>query len=159
MNIAENHLHKQDIWKNTFIQFTKITNVDLAVNHFLKQEVWRNTFMQFTKATDHKCESCSKLFSEAGHLKTHIHTIHEGHKNHKCESFSTKSFSQAQYFSKKTYHTMHSRIQRLHVNPTCFLERLCPFRLCLRKIFLIIVEFVLKLDFSKRFSRSILIVF
>ena len=114
--------------------------------------------MQFTKATDHKCESCGKLFSEAGHLKTHIHTIHEGHKDHKCEYFS-KSFSQVQYFSKKTYHTMHSRVQKLHANPTCSLERLSPFRLCLRKFFLIIVEFVLKLDFSKRFSCSILIVF
>ena len=25
----------------------------------------------------HKCESCGKLFSEAGYLKFHIHTIHD----------------------------------------------------------------------------------
>ena len=33
---------------------------------------------------DHKCESCGKSFSQAGNLKKHIHTVHEGHKDHKC---------------------------------------------------------------------------
>ena len=33
--------------------------------------------------TDLKCESCGKSFSQAGDLKKHIHTIHEGHKNYK----------------------------------------------------------------------------
>ena len=32
----------------------------------------------------HKCKSCGKSFSQAGKLKRHIHTIHEGHKDHKC---------------------------------------------------------------------------
>ena len=33
---------------------------------------------------DHSCESCGKSFSQAIYLK-HIHTVHEGHKDHKCE--------------------------------------------------------------------------
>ena len=32
---------------------------------------------------DHKCESCGKSFSLAGELKRHIGKIHEGHKNYK----------------------------------------------------------------------------
>ena len=40
------------------------------------------------------CKTYGKLFSQAGHLKTHIKTVHESHKDHKCESCS-KSFSQA----------------------------------------------------------------
>ena len=30
---------------------------------------------------DHKCEFCAKLFSQAGDLKKHVHTIHQGYKN------------------------------------------------------------------------------
>ena len=32
---------------------------------------------------DYKCDSCGKLFSQAGDLKRHIGKIHEGHKNYK----------------------------------------------------------------------------
>ena len=32
---------------------------------------------------DHKCYSCGKSFSQVGNLKTHIQTIHEGHKGRK----------------------------------------------------------------------------
>ena len=35
---------------------------------------------------DIQCESCSKYFSQASHLKKHIHTVHDGHKDYKCES-------------------------------------------------------------------------
>ena len=35
---------------------------------------------------DHKCESCTKTFSLEENLKRHIYTIHEGHKDYKCES-------------------------------------------------------------------------
>ena len=51
------------------------------------------------------CESCGKSFSEAGSLKKHIHTIHEGHKGYKCESCG-KSFSQAGDL-KRHIHTIH----------------------------------------------------
>ena len=30
---------------------------------------------------DYKCETCDKLFSEGASLKRHIHTIHEGDKD------------------------------------------------------------------------------
>ena len=30
-------------------------------------------------------ESCDKSFPQGGALRNHIYTIHEGHKDHKCE--------------------------------------------------------------------------
>ena len=42
----------------------------------------------------HQCVTCVKPFSQAGHLKRHIHTVHEGHKDYECGS-CVKSFSQA----------------------------------------------------------------
>ena len=50
---------------------------------------------------DHKCESCGKSFSQAGYLKRHIHIVHEGHKDHKCESCG-KEFSQAGHLKRHT---------------------------------------------------------
>ena len=48
-------------------------------------------------------------FSDAGDLKRHIHTVHEGHKDHKCE-FCGKSFATAH--SLKTHIiTIHERIE------------------------------------------------
>ena len=32
------------------------------------------------------CKSCGKLFSRAAYLKKHIHKVHKGHKDNKCES-------------------------------------------------------------------------
>ena len=43
---------------------------------------------------DHKCKYCGKSYSDGGHLKRHIHNVHEGHKDYKCESCG-KSFSEA----------------------------------------------------------------
>ena len=48
---------------------------------------------------DYKCESCGKLFSEAGTLKKHMHTVHDGHKDHKCDSCG-KSFTKLQSLEK-----------------------------------------------------------
>ena len=38
--------------------------------------------------------SCCKSFSRASNLKMHIHTVHEGHRDHKCK-FCGKSFLRA----------------------------------------------------------------
>ena len=46
------------------------------------------------RSQEHKCGSCSKSFTQACHLKFHIHTVHEGHKDYKCESCG-KSYSTA----------------------------------------------------------------
>ena len=54
---------------------------------------------------DHKCESCGKSFSQAENLKRHIQTVHEDHKDYRCESCD-KSFSQAEHL-KKHIHTVH----------------------------------------------------
>ena len=42
---------------------------------------------------DYKCESCGKSFASKQSLKNHIHTIHKGHNDYKCESCG-KAFSQ-----------------------------------------------------------------
>ena len=52
-----------------------------------------------------KCYACGKLFAQKHKLKIHIHTVHEGHKDHKCES-CCKSFSQAGAL-KKQINTIH----------------------------------------------------
>lgn len=44
---------------------------------------------------NHKCDSCGKTFTEAGVIKRHIRTIHEGQKNYKCDSCG-KSFTGSQ---------------------------------------------------------------
>ena len=43
---------------------------------------------------DHKCDSCEKSFSSSGYLKKHINSVHNGQKDHKCDSCG-KVFSQA----------------------------------------------------------------
>ena len=40
---------------------------------------------------DYKCESRGKSFSRAGSLKKHTNTVHEGHKDHKFGSFSQQA--------------------------------------------------------------------
>ena len=52
-------------------------------------------------STNNKCDSCGKQ-----HLKTHVHTIHEGHKDSKCEHCG-KTFSGKQYLQKHI-HTIHN---------------------------------------------------
>ena len=56
---------------------------------------------------DHKCESCEKSFTRANVLKMHIQTIHEGHKDYNCESCS-KSFSQEALLKKHITEDWHS---------------------------------------------------
>ena len=42
----------------------------------------------------HKCDSCEKLFSQAGSLKIHINRVCNRQKDHKCDTCG-KAFSQA----------------------------------------------------------------
>ena len=71
---VENHFLGHKAWRSTLIQFTmvkKITNVAHVESHFLNWGAWRHILIQFT---------CGKLFSEAGSLKRHINSIHNGQK-------------------------------------------------------------------------------
>ena len=56
---------------------------------------------------NYKCESCDKSFSQGVHLKKHINIVHEGHKDYKCESCG-KSFMQALSLKR------HKHIQTIH---------------------------------------------
>ena len=58
-----------------------------------------------TARTDVVPEYCGKSFSQAGGLKSHMHTVHEGHKDYKCESCG-KSFTH-QHSLKKHINTVH----------------------------------------------------
>ena len=71
----------------------------------LVQDLKKHIYSVHEGQKDHKCESCEKSFSRAQTLKRHIHTVHEGHKDYKCESCG-KSFSQAGYL-KTHIHTVH----------------------------------------------------
>ena len=54
---------------------------------------------------DYKCEDYGKSFTAAQTQQRHIHIVHGGHKDHKCESCG-KSFSQTHHL-KKHIHTVH----------------------------------------------------
>ena len=62
---------------------------------------------------DYKCDSCGKSFFQAGDLKRHHHTVHDGYKYHKCKSCG-KSFSLAGNLKKHIY-AIHGAAQRLQV--------------------------------------------
>ena len=49
-----------------------------------------------------KCDDCSKSFSYLQALERHLHTVHDGYKDHKCESCG-KSFSEAWTLKKHIY--------------------------------------------------------
>ena len=64
------------------------------VKHYLVQGyLKKHIHTVYEGHKDHKCKSCGKSFSQVGSLKIHKRTIHEGHKDYKCESCG-KSFSQ-----------------------------------------------------------------
>ena len=46
----------------------------------------KKSFQNQSNLNRHKCESFGISFSGAQHLKKHIHTVGEGHKDHKCDT-------------------------------------------------------------------------
>ena len=80
----------------------KTTFVNLVVNHSLKKELKAHINSIHDRHKDYKCDPCGKFFSRAGPLKKHIYTIHEDHKDYKCNSCG-KSFSQARYLKRHSY--------------------------------------------------------
>ena len=52
-------------------------------------------------------DSCGKSFTQSHSLETHLHTVHDGYKDCKCE-FCKKSFSQAVHL-KRHIHKIHER--------------------------------------------------
>ena len=66
---------------------TKITIVNLVANHILGAQYLKKHIHTVHEGNkDYKCESCGKSFTVACNLKKHIYTVHEGRKDHKCET-------------------------------------------------------------------------
>ena len=57
---------------------------------------------------DYKCESCGKSFTGAQSLKEHINTVHEGLKKYKC-------ISNGKYLSFKYGNDFHNHKKSLHI--------------------------------------------
>ena len=65
---------------------TKISNVNLVINIFLKAgHLKRHIHSIHDSNKDYKCEVCSKSFSSTSHLKIHIKRTHDGQKTNICE--------------------------------------------------------------------------
>ena len=58
----------------------------LAKSFSIKDTLKKHIHIVHEGHKDYKCESCRKSSSQAGYMKKHIHTVHEGHKDYKCES-------------------------------------------------------------------------
>ena len=72
-----------------------IVNVDpLEHSNVLETKVEQQLESHVKTVQKHKCDSCSKLFSQLRHLKNHIKAVHEHIKTQKCDEcgklFSTK---------------------------------------------------------------------
>ena len=83
----------------------KITNVNLVVNYLHMQyahSLKEHIHTVHEGHKDYKCDSCGKSFTGGQYLKMHIHNIHEGIKDHKCYSCG-RSFAQAGYLNIHIY--------------------------------------------------------
>ena len=59
---------------------TRITIVNFVVNHFLNAHSTKIHIHTVHEGhKDHKCDSCCKSYTEARILKKHIHAVHENH--------------------------------------------------------------------------------
>ena len=110
------HEGTKKVYENDFSGLVECTTCNLAFygtnatldNHMKYAHNWQKNYSKNDEkptTNSYCCDSCGKSFSGAGSLKRHIHTIHEGHKEHKCYSCD-KSFSQAGTL-KKHMHTIH----------------------------------------------------
>ena len=91
----------------------------IMYNWVVAKNEWKNDFelasqLILGKPAEfiYKCESCGKSFCDAGILRMHIHTVHDGHKDHKCKSCG-KSFTGKPYLRKHTYPYNSWKQQRL----------------------------------------------
>ena len=59
----------------------KITNVNFVANYFqIAHYLRKHIYTVHESHKDHKCESCFKSYTTAQNLRKHIHTVHEDHK-------------------------------------------------------------------------------
>ena len=87
-----------DSYENVYLKFKNVEDLNPMKNQTLEPHPHPSVnlskppkFVVPTKAkpkipgVNHQCESCGKSFASADNLKIHIHTIHEGHKDHKSQ--------------------------------------------------------------------------
>ena len=77
---------------------------------------------------DHKCESWEKSFSEAAKLKIHIHTVYKGYRDSKCDSCA-KSFTKLQCL-KKHIHFSQAGHSRNHIYTIYTTHKCAPLFSC-----------------------------
>ena len=74
---------------------------------------------------DHKCDSCGKVFSKSAILKQHTNAVHNGQKDHKCD-LCGKAFSQAGYLKIhiKTIHNSKEITNVTHVEKPFLMQEI-----------------------------------
>ena len=97
--------HKCGICGNIFQTDNLLKNHKAIHGKVLKHQSKKHIHIVHDGQKDYKCESCDKPFSEEGDLKRHKYTIHEGHKEYRCD-ICDRLFSQTQQL-KNHIHTVH----------------------------------------------------
>ena len=72
-DFSKNILKKEEMFPILFMKNFIAKNLDAKINANKRKKT-------------HICECCNKSFPSANHLKIHIDSVHNGIKNHKCDT-------------------------------------------------------------------------